>query len=144
MLIYLDNCCFNRPFDNQANIKIRLETESKLFIQDQIKAGNVRFVWSYMLEYENSVNPFPEKKDIIERWGQYASKSVFPNENVSRIAKDLYLQNIKAKDAIHIACAVDAGCDCFLTTDNEIIKKLVNFKQIKVINPIRFLEQFEI
>jgi hypothetical protein len=28
--IYLDNCCYNRPFDNQLQMKIRLETEAKL------------------------------------------------------------------------------------------------------------------
>jgi hypothetical protein len=143
MLIYLDNCCFNRPFDNQTTIKIRLETEAKLYIQDQIKAGKIKFAWSYILDYENSANPFPEKKDIIAGWEKSASKTVYPNENVSGIAKDLYQQNIKAKDAIHIACAVDAGCDFFLTTDHELIKKLINFKQIKVINPVRLLEYFE-
>jgi len=30
--LYLDNCCFNRPFDNQKQLKIKLETEAKLFI----------------------------------------------------------------------------------------------------------------
>ncbi len=31
--IYLDNCSLNRPFDNQEQMKIRLETEAKLYIQ---------------------------------------------------------------------------------------------------------------
>jgi len=31
--VYLDNCCFNRPFDNQNQVRIRIETEAKLFIQ---------------------------------------------------------------------------------------------------------------
>jgi hypothetical protein len=34
--IYLDNCCFNRPYDNQNNLLVLLETEAKLFIQDLI------------------------------------------------------------------------------------------------------------
>jgi len=37
--VYLDNCCFNRPYDEQANISIRLETEAKLYIQEEIKKG---------------------------------------------------------------------------------------------------------
>jgi hypothetical protein len=28
MKIYLDNCCLNRPFDDQANLRIRLESEA--------------------------------------------------------------------------------------------------------------------
>jgi predicted nucleic acid-binding protein len=35
MRLYLDNCCFNRPFDNQEQLKIKLETEAKLFIQQE-------------------------------------------------------------------------------------------------------------
>ena len=58
MRIYLDNCCFNRPFDNQNQLKIHLETQAKLYIQAQIKQGIYDLVWSYILEYENQMNPF--------------------------------------------------------------------------------------
>jgi hypothetical protein len=37
MLIYLDNCCFNRPFDDQSQARVRLEAEAKLEIQQRIK-----------------------------------------------------------------------------------------------------------
>ena len=30
--IYLDNCCYNRPFDDQKQIKIQLETIAKIKI----------------------------------------------------------------------------------------------------------------
>lgn len=49
---------FNRPFDNQDNIRVRLETESKLHIQNLIKMGQLDLVWSYILDFENSKNPF--------------------------------------------------------------------------------------
>jgi len=41
MRIYLDNCCFNRPFDDQKQIRIRLETEAKLEIQRRILLGEI-------------------------------------------------------------------------------------------------------
>ncbi len=28
MDIYLDNCCFNRPFDDQTSLRIHLESEA--------------------------------------------------------------------------------------------------------------------
>ena len=31
MRVYLDNCCYNRPFDEQTQLKVRLETEAKTF-----------------------------------------------------------------------------------------------------------------
>lgn len=31
MKIYLDNCCYNRPYDDQSQVRIQLETQAKLF-----------------------------------------------------------------------------------------------------------------
>ena len=55
--MYLDNCSFNRPFDDQSQIRIHLETEAKLAIQKKIMDGEFEIVWSYMLDYENQQNP---------------------------------------------------------------------------------------
>ena len=49
-LLYLDNCCFNRPFDDQEQPKIRIETEAKLFLQEKVRAGEIDLVWSFMLQ----------------------------------------------------------------------------------------------
>jgi hypothetical protein len=56
--IYLDNCSYNRPFDSQTQLKIRTETEAKLFIQDGIREGKYSLCWSYILDYENGKNPY--------------------------------------------------------------------------------------
>lgn len=58
MRIYLDNCCFNRPFDDQSQIRIMLEAEAKLKVQDDILEKKFELVWSYILEAENMANPF--------------------------------------------------------------------------------------
>lgn len=68
--VYLDNCCFNRPYDDQSSIMIRLETEAKLYIQQKVKDGEYELVWSYMLDYENEFNPNKGKKKLIEKWEQ--------------------------------------------------------------------------
>lgn len=54
MKLYLDNCMFNRPFDDQSNIKILLEAEAKLNIRENIRLGHYELVWSYILDYENA------------------------------------------------------------------------------------------
>jgi len=72
MLIYLDNCCFNRPFDDQKQIRIRIETEAKLFIQGEIITGKFSLAWSYILDYENAANPFNERKETIANWKKRA------------------------------------------------------------------------
>jgi len=47
--VYLDNCSYNRPFDDQRNIIIHLETEAKLTIQQMIKDNEIKLVWSDVL-----------------------------------------------------------------------------------------------
>jgi hypothetical protein len=37
MLVYLDMFCFNRPYDAQTQLRIRLETEAKLRIREMIR-----------------------------------------------------------------------------------------------------------
>mgnify|MGYP001080875742 FL=1 len=58
MRIYLDNCCYNRPYDDQSQFRIYLETQAKLYIQELIKQDKIELVTSYILEYENSKNRF--------------------------------------------------------------------------------------
>ena len=65
MRIYLDNCCFNRPFDDQSRLRIRLESEAKLKIQNGIKEGVFQLVWSYILDAENEANPYYERQRAI-------------------------------------------------------------------------------
>jgi len=57
MRVYLDNCCFNRPFDDQRQIRVFLETQAKLHIQEQIKNEKIELAVSFVSRYENSENP---------------------------------------------------------------------------------------
>jgi hypothetical protein len=143
MRIYLDNCCFNRPFDDQSQIRIRLEAESKLFIQQKVLEKKIELVWSYILDYENSVNPFIEKKMSIARWKKNAISHVLESKAILRQAMDLEAMGIKAKDSLHIACAIEADCDDFLTTDDILINRLVGFDRLRVINPVSFASFWE-
>jgi predicted nucleic acid-binding protein len=139
MIIYLDNCSFNRPFDNQKQIRIRIETEAKLYIQEQIIKGKLQLAWSYILDFENAANPFLERKETINNWKKYAVADTAETENIISAAEELFIKGIKSKDALHVACAIELNCEYFITTDREIIKKLTNFEPIKVISPVDFI-----
>ena len=141
MRLYLDNCCFNRPFDDQTQLSISLESQAKLEVQYMILNGTHTLVWSYMLEYENSQNPFEIRKESIIKWKDIAEINIVESENILKRAERLSALGIKAKDAIHIACAIESGCDYFLTTDIGILKKDID--SIKVRNPIEFISEME-
>ena len=138
MKVYLDNCCYNRPFDNQSNIVVKLEAEAVSFIQERIKLGKLELVWSYIMDYENSFNPFENRQISIEKWRQYAKDDVNTNDEIVKQAENLTSLNIKKKDALHIACTLYAKCQYFLTTDLKLLNKTV--KGISIINPVDFLK----
>ena len=140
--IYLDNCCFNRPYDDQANLNVHLEAEAKIFIQNEVLKKTYELVWSFMMDYEISSNPFFDRKLAFLKWKNIAVIDVDPIEKILIKGKELNKKAIKRKDALHIACAIEAECEYFLTTDKKIINK--NISEIKLINPLDFIQEFYI
>jgi predicted nucleic acid-binding protein len=139
--IYLDNCCFNRPFDDQTQIRIRLETEAKLFIQEKIHNKEMELVWSYIVNLENLDNPFEFRKKSIHTWKPVSVLQIEENSNILNKAKELKEKGVKIKDSLHIACAIEGLCDYFFTTDDNLIKKMKESAEIKVLNPIEYVQK---
>jgi predicted nucleic acid-binding protein len=135
----LDNCCFNRPFDNQLHPLVKIETETKLLIQEEVVAGKIKLIWSYILFQENYDNPYPNRKQQISIWETQASQNITRTEKIETYAKSLVPMGFKAKDALHIACAVAAGADYFITTDKKLLNKTV--PGITIINPMDFIRR---
>ena len=141
MKIYLDNCCFNRPFDDQSQLRIRLESEAKLKIQEDIRSGLHQLIWSYILDYENSKNPFQERLEQIARWRSYSEVDIEEDAEIVDIATRVSQHGIKKMDSLHLACAIKAKADYFLTTDDEITKKDILIQGIRIIDPIGFIKE---
>ena len=141
--IYIDTCVFNRPFDDQIRYDIRLEAEAKIYIQEKIKDGKLELIWSYILEYENSVNPFLVGKLAIVRWKNIARIHIIENETVLLLAKRIKALGLKSKDALHIACGIYGKADFFITTDKKILKILKDYDEINIINPVDFVMEIE-
>ena len=141
MRIYLDNCCFNRPFDDQSQLRIRLESEAKLHIQEDIRSGSYNLIWSYILDYENSKNPFQERQEQIAKWREYSKIDIGEDEEILKIASIVQQNGIKKIDSLHIACAIKARVDYYLTTDDGILKKTSLIHKLKITDPIGFIKE---
>jgi len=139
MRLYLDNCCFNRPFDDQSSLTIRLETEAKLHIQAAIRAGQYALGWSYILDYENAANPFEEQRNEIKKWEALADSFTAETPAILAVMRGIVNIGCKSLDALHIACAQALKCDYFLTVDKGILKKAEDITGIRVMNPIDFI-----
>ena len=144
MRVYLDNCCYNRPFDDQKQLRIRLEAEAKLGVQEMILAEKIELAWSYILDFENHMNPFEQRNMLVRQWRTLATVDTEETKEIIEKAEGLVQMGLNSKDALHLACAISLGCDYFLTTDDHLIKKAVGIEVIKVADPIIFVrEAFE-
>jgi len=142
MRIYLDNCCFNRPYDDQSQPRVRFETQAKLHIQRMVFEREIELVWSYVLKFENSRNPFEAKRRAVARWELLSSSFVAMSEEIVANAEKITTTGVKSTDALHVACAIAGNCDYFITVD----KRLLAYRdsRINICNPIEFFNQIEI
>lgn len=46
------------------------------------------------------------------------------------------MAGVKPKDALHVACAIAGGSDYFVTTDDKLLKRMLNEPQVAAIGPI--------
>lgn len=139
MRVYLDNCCYNRPFDNQSLSAVHLETEAKLLVQAMMYLGSVEYAWSFMLDLESSRNPDPQRKSAIRAWQRRATICVKPSAAIRERAKVIEEKGIKSADAIHLACAESAKCNWFFTVDKGILRKVDRLGEMRVANPVTFI-----
>lgn len=142
MRVYLDNCCFNRPYDSQVEMRVRLETEAKLAVQAEVRDKKIELAWSYMLDFENEANPNPERKENIRRWKKLARVDTTETAEIVSLAKVLHSKGLKKKDSLHLASAISLQCGIFLTTDDGILKKRKTITEIKILNPIEYYADY--
>jgi len=74
--LYLDTSVLNRPFDDQAQARIRLEMEAFLAILEKIEEGTVDLVGSTVLDFETEANPVPERRERIQSYLRLAKHFV--------------------------------------------------------------------
>jgi predicted nucleic acid-binding protein len=134
---------FNRPFDDQVQIRIRLESEAKLFVQDKIKSKGIELIWTYILEIENSHNPHDERRVAIQKWKNLSTIKIVENSKILANANQLLEFGIKPKDALHVASAVEGKADYFLTTDDKLLSGINRSNIIEVLNPVDYIKVIE-
>lgn len=139
MLIYLDTCCFNRPFDDQSQLLIRLQTEAKLYVQDAIRQGTFTLAWSAVMDLENAANPDIERREAIAGWKTLAVVDVDTDNHVEELAEEFALLGIKPMDSLQVASAIAAGATALLTTDQALLRKMRNDPRLRVLDPIDFI-----
>lgn len=144
MKIYLDNCVYNRPYDKLEELTVDLEAQAKLRIQYWIRDGKYELVTSEILMMEVNDCPIDIRKTgisefIIENSSIHVGSN--NNEKINEMALQIMKTGVKYKDACHIASAIIADCEYFISTDKRLLKYKTD--SLKLVTPIEFISEME-
>lgn len=143
MRIYLDNCCYGRTFDDQKQEKINSETVAIIKIQNKIIEHEFELATSFILHYENGNKPDENQRRQIENFYRTYKKIYIGIEFADKLrllARKIIADGIKEKDAYHVASAILAECDFFITVDDRLLK--YKSDKIVLINPTDFVKNW--
>jgi hypothetical protein len=113
MRFYLDNCCLNRPFDDQTQYRIHLESEAVISILRAVEESRHQLISSDILRLENSKNRNYERRDAIDATLDKCLIEIRTDEKRIGRCQELLKMDFSVYDAFHLASAEAAGVDVF-------------------------------
>jgi predicted nucleic acid-binding protein len=121
--VYFDASALNRPFDDQAQARIRLETEAVEHLLPAIGERMLEWISSDIVLFEVRKCPDEERREMLELLCQGATHRVAMTEDVSRRARELRARGLRDLDALHLAAAERGGAAVLLTKPTASSKR---------------------
>ena len=125
-------CVYNRPFDDQSQPRILLESQIFIMLLLMRSEGRFELLNSFALEYENGKNPNIENMLKISDLLRYSTDYISCDEGILDRSLEFEKYGLMGMDAVHIACAEKAKADFFVTCDDNLIKKLERIDNIGI------------
>ena len=144
MRVYLDMCALKRPFDDQAQGRIALETQSVIRILSLAQTGALKLCNSAALVFENELNPNETRRGRVRAILSELGEPRPAKEATFLRASELRDTGVADMDALHIAFAEGQGADCLVTCDGDLLRKVPRLNlHVKVVSPIQFVEELD-
>lgn len=144
MTIYLDTCAIQRPFDDQTQLRIALESEAVLAIIEQVENGKIELLSSEILLVETENNPHPRRRAFAYDVLSLATHIIEVTASVEKKAREYSQLGIGAVDAVHLAAAVHGHADVLSTTDDVFHRRAnqANTQNTRVLTPVEWAENY--
>ena len=139
--VYMDSCCFNRPYDDLSNVMVRLESEAVLSIIDQSEQNALSIYGSDVLVDElNRMSDKVKYEKVSELYKSSISSTIELSDSIINRASELITEGVKPFDALHVSSAESVKADVFLTTDKRLLNaaKRIGFN-VDTYNPAVWL-----
>ena len=137
-------CCLNRPFDDQTQDRIHLESEAILSILNYGQALNWDIICSEVIDIEIFKMPDNEKKLKVGILASMHQSYITVDRGIEVRAVKLEESGFKSFDALHIACAEKGDADILLTTDDGLLRKAaqrVSNLKVEIRNPLEWVTE---
>ena len=143
MRVYLDMCCLKRPFDDQSQPRIHLESEAVLAL---LSAGSAKaeFVRGAALDLENDQNPLAQRAAKVRLWLEAVPAVQPPVEPLDKRTKELMALGFKNFDALHTASAELLGAEVLCTCDDRFLaagRRHAATLKVRVASPIDLAQE---
>ena len=143
--LYLDTCCFNRPFDDQKQLRVRLESQAILLVLESVTRGAWALVGSDAVDAEIAIRD-PKRRRRVMNLADAETEHVSVDADRIRRQRLLEAMGFGGYDSVHIACAEAAGANVLLTTDDALVRRARRLQHqlaVRVANPVSWLEEIE-
>lgn len=144
MKIYLDVCCLNRPFDDQRQPRVRMESEAVTLVFEHIDAGRHQQVSLQVAEIEIAAITEPERRRRVHALLPPRKDRIRLTQAIFARAESPAGLGFKSADALHIACAEAAGADIFLSCDDRLCRlgrRVAKHLGVTVANPLQWIPE---
>ncbi len=142
--VYLDVCCLNRPFDDQSQDRIRLESEPIILIIDHCQRDDWLWLCSGAALHEIEQTPARARRERVLQLALSGNVQVRLQAKDYERGTELQKLGFTTYDALHIACAERGQADVMLTTDARLVKRakrVAESLKVRVENPLTWLQE---
>ena len=141
MKLYFDTCCYNRPQDDQSQVRIRRESEAVMNIRKQAKQYGFAVLGSVTLEKEiGRISDAKKLANVLALYRETVTEpATYKKDVFESLSKQARRAGVRGFDVFHLCYSASSEAAYLLTVDDRFLAAASGLGiSVKVINPVNF------
>ena len=142
MRIYFDCCCYNRPFDDLSQERVKMEADAILAIATRALSSDDIILGSAALTLEIAAISDKARISKVAELYKIATEYISLDNTVKNQARQLQKYGLHDMDSAHVALAEKGHADIFLTVDDKLLKMCQRLElHMRTMNPLEYIRE---